>query len=168
MDVYGSNLRELITSPILKQHNPDIKILLIIPPPVCAYRWGDHDRQAGREPQRTAEHTALYASRAKQVAQELEVPYVDLWTGFLEAAGWVEEGPLIGSTTVPKNERLGQLMPDGLHFSSAGNKLCFELVLKKIKEVYPMLDPESIEANVPMWDMDRDILAELKEKFGFS
>jgi isoamyl acetate esterase len=86
----------------------------------------------------------------------------------LEAAGWKDGEPLIGSTAVPKNERLGQLMPDGLHFSSAGNKLCFELVLKKIKEVYPELDPENMEPIVPMWDMNRDILAELKEKFGNS
>jgi lysophospholipase L1-like esterase len=97
------------------------------------------------------------------VAEEIGVPYVDLWTGFLEAAGWKEGEPLIGSTTVPKNDRLGQLMPDGLHFSSEGNKLCYELVLKKIKQVYPELDPERMEANVPMWDMERDILAELRK-----
>jgi isoamyl acetate esterase len=108
----------------------------------------------------------MYSARARQVAEDLGIPYVDLWTGFLEAAGWKEGEPLIGSTTVPKNDRLGRLMPDGLHFSSEGNRLCYELVFKKIKEFYPDLDPEKMEAVVPMWDMAQDILAVLKEKLG--
>jgi isoamyl acetate esterase len=153
-----------LTSPILKENNSNIKLLLIIPPPICAYRWGDHDREAGREPQRTAEHTSLYAAKAKSVAQSLDVPYVDLWTGFLNEVGWKEGEPLIGSTFFPKNENLGILLPDGLHFSTEGNKLCFRLVFEKIKESYPELNPERMEPNVPLWDMEKDILTLLREK----
>lgn len=166
METYASNLEELLTSPLLKQHNPNIKLLLITPPPLCAYRWGDHDREAGREPERTAEHTALYASKSKSVAKQLRIPSVDIWTGFLVAAGWKHGDPLLGSTHVPKSERLGELLPDGLHLSAEGNKLCFRLIFEKIKEVYPELDPEKMETNVPLWDMQKDILAILKEKVG--
>jgi len=65
---------------------------------------------------------------------------------------------------VPKSERLGDLLVDGLHFMAAGNRLCFQLVLKKIKEVYPDLDPEEMDVIVPLWDFEKDVLGELKEK----
>src|ERR1700738_3568210 len=88
LETYASNLRELLSCPLLKEHNPNIKLLLITPPPICAYRWGDHDLEMGFPPRRNAEHTALYAAKAKAVAEELGIPYVDLWRGFLHAAGW--------------------------------------------------------------------------------
>ena len=69
---------------------------------------------------------------------------------------------MVGSTRVPKNEKLGSLMPDGLHFSAEGNKLCFQLVFQKIKEVYPEMDPEKIEPNVPLFDSYEDILGKVK------
>jgi isoamyl acetate esterase len=136
---------------------------LVTPGPICAYRWGDHDRAGGYEPQRTAEHTALYAEKAKSVAEDLKIPHVNLWTGFLSAAGWVFGDPLVGSTSIPKNDKLGELLPDGLHFSANGNKLCFQLIFDKIKEVYPDLIPEKMVPNVPLWDMQKDILAILKD-----
>lgn len=163
LDTYASNLRQLLTCPLLKQHNPNIKLLLITPPPICAYRWGDRDKECNRPPQRTAEHTALYAAKAKSIAEELGIPHVDLWSGFLHAVGWKKGDPLIGSTHVPKNEKLGKLLPDGLHFSAEGNKLCFKLVFEQIKKVYHDLDPERINSNVPMWDMQKDILRIVKE-----
>jgi lysophospholipase L1-like esterase len=98
------------------------------------------------------------------VAQSLQIPHVDLWTGFLNEIGWKEGDPLIGSTSVPKNDKLGVLLPDGLHFSTEGNKLCFRLVFEKIKETYSDLDPQQMKTNVPLWDMEKDILAVLKEK----
>jgi isoamyl acetate esterase len=141
-----------------------MKLLLLTPPPICAYRWGDRDREAGRSPQRTAEHTAIYAAKAKSVADELGIPYVDLWTGFLTAAGWKPGDPLIGSTKVPKNERLGELLPDGLHFSAEGNQLCFNLVFERIKEAYPDLDPEKMEVKAPWFDRELDLVNMLKER----
>ena len=153
-----------MTSPLLKENNPNIKTLLIIPPPICAYRWGQVDRAAGRNPQRTAEHTALYAAQARSIANELCVPFVDLWTEFLSAAGWTPTQPLIGSTTIPQNDRLGELLHDGLHFSTEGNKLCFRTILDKIKGVYPELIPEDMETNIPMWDMNKDTLAIVRER----
>jgi isoamyl acetate esterase len=136
-----------------------MKLLLISPPPVCEYSREDADRSIGR----TAEHTALYAARAKAVAEELNIPYVDLWTGFLRYVGWNEGEPLHGSKAIVRNLTLGTLIPDGLHFSSEGNRLCFQLVLEKIKEAYPELDPEKMEMKVPAWD-DRDIFEKLRNQ----
>lgn len=89
---------------------------------------------------------------------------MDLWTGFLLAAGWKPGAPLLGSIRVPRSDELGKLLPDGLHFSAEGNKLCFKLVLEKIKEVYPELDPEKMETKVPLWNREVDNLAVLKDK----
>jgi lysophospholipase L1-like esterase len=163
LETYASNLKQILTSPLLKQNNPNIRVLLITPPPICAYRWGDHDREAGRSPQRTAEHTALYAQKAKSVASSLDIPFVDLWTHFLLEVGWKPGDPLIGSTKVAKNEELGKLLPDGLHFSEEGNKLCFKLIFEKIKEVWSDLDPENMTVKVPFWDMEKDMVETLKE-----
>jgi len=93
----------------------------------------------------------------------MKIPHVDLWMGFLLAAGWKPGDPLLGSTHVPKSERLGKVLQDGLHFSADGNQLCFRLVFEKIKEAYPELDPEKMETKVPLWDRQQDNLAILKE-----
>jgi hypothetical protein len=93
----------------------------------------------------------------------LRIPYVDLWTGFLLEAGWKPGDPLLGSTKVPKSEKLGELLQDGVHFTAEGNKLCFRLVFDKIKEEYPELDPEKMDTKVPFWDRQKDILAILKD-----
>ena len=111
----------------------------------------------------TAEHTDLHASTSKSTASKLQIPYVDLWTGFLLEAGWKPGDPLLGSTKLPKSDKLGELLRDGLHFSSEGNKLCFRLVFEKIKEEYPEIDPEKMETNAPFWDRQKDILAILKD-----
>lgn len=148
---------------MLKEHNPNIKLLVLTPPPICAYRLDDRDRECGRAAERTAEHTALYAAKAKSVAEDVGVPCVDLWNEFLGAAGWNSRMPLLGSTTVPRDDRLGTLLPDGLHFSAEGNKLCFQLVFEKIKQMYPELNPDKMDTVVPMWD-SQDILATLRKR----
>ena len=136
-----------------------MKLLLILPPPICEYAREDADRGIGR----TAEHTALYAAKAKCVAEQLSIPYVDLWTGFLNYVGWKQGEALHGSKALARNVKLGELIPDGLHFSAEGNKLCFELVLDRIKEAYPELDPGNMEMKIPAWD-DRDVFAKIKEQ----
>lgn len=65
---------------------------------------------------------------------------------------------------MPKSDRLGDLLADGLHFTAEGNRLCFQLVFAKIKEVYPELDPERMELITPLWNSDSDVLADLKDK----
>ena len=97
------------------------------------------------------------------MAQNLEIPHVDLWTGFLLEAGWKPGDPILGSTRVPKSERLGELLPDGLHFSAEGNQLCFRLIYEKIRDTFPVFDPEKMETKVPLWDREKNILAILKQ-----
>lgn len=135
-----------------------MKFLLIGPPPICEYSREDSGRAIGR----TAEHTSFYAAKAKSVADELGVPFVDLWTGFLTAVGWKPGDPLTGSKSLTRNLRLGELIPDGLHFSGEGNRLCFQLVFEKIKEAYPELNPEKMEMKIPAWDAD-DVFAKIKQ-----
>lgn len=70
---------------------------------------------------RTAETTKAYADAARAVGQELGVPILDLWSVFMEHAGWKgedgqsEPGPLPGSKLSPRNQVLGDLLWDGMY-----------------------------------------------------
>jgi len=128
-----------------------MRIVLIGPGPVCGHRVAN--RPGPPTKSRTAENTAQYAAAAKSLALEIGVAYVDLWRGFLGEIGWVEgDERVIGSTEVPCHDGLGRLVPDGLHFSEFGNRICYRLVLGVIREVWPELRAENMEMKVPEWD----------------
>lgn len=68
---------------------------------------------------RTAETTKAYADAAREVGEELAgVEVLDLWTVFMERAGWREGqvGPLPGSTNGEENKVLKELLCDGMYF----------------------------------------------------
>ena len=72
LPTYISSLREIISYKGLNSH--DTKIILITPPPVDEWQMGNNDR--------TAEHTAKYASACRNLGEELELPVLDLWMRF--------------------------------------------------------------------------------------
>lgn len=73
------------------------------------YQFFDMD-----DPSRIASNTKLYAEAAREVAGSLGVPVADIWTRFMEAAGWQEGQPLLGSRDVPESEKLQSFLTDGL------------------------------------------------------
>jgi isoamyl acetate esterase len=154
----------MLTHPCLKTHNPDIKLVLIGPPPICEYRCADRPPPITKF--RTAENTAKYARAAKDLAADLGVVYVDLWTGFLVEAGWREGTPLLGSTNVEKNAELGELLPDGLHFSRRGNDVCAGFVREGLRAAG--VKSEVVEKVVPGWDDERvfEVLEERLKALG--
>jgi len=149
LDQYAENLRRIINHPLLVAHSP--KILLIIPPPICEYRTQDHDLTKGIVgPQRLAANTKRYADAALEVGKALGIPTVNLWETFMQyAGGWEEGNPLPGSKELPKNEKLGELLRDGLHFEPKGYKILYDLVLETIRGNIPELDPENLEFVFP-------------------
>lgn len=113
LERYKQNLRNIIRHPVLQEHNP--RIILVAPPPVNEYTAEENDRGKGYiYPRRKAEHTKLYADAAKDVAKELNVTSLDLWTAFMRHAGYDEKsGKLPGSKEIEQNAFLRMLLHDG-------------------------------------------------------
>lgn len=110
--------------------------------------------------QRTAENTKRYADAAVEVAAELGVPIVNTWQKFMEYAGWLPGNPLVGSSELPENEKLAELLCDGenivfmsrsfhlmslgLHFTPKGYQILYEALLETINTQFPELAAEKI------------------------
>ena len=107
LEEYSRNLKRIIAHPLLTAHNPTM--LLITPPPVCEYKMQVWDPQL----QRRANVTKEYADAAREVANEVGVTAVDLWSAFMAYIGWHEGEPYPGPLSQPQSEKLGELLRDG-------------------------------------------------------
>lgn len=173
LDKYKENLKTIISHATVTAHQ-DVKILLIVPPPIDERMLKDNGFADGRE----APVTAKYAQAAREVAGEFvaankakyeaklgngryeplrtDVASVDLWTEFMKRAvgGNEDDIPkdlLPGDKNAPVYPALQELFVDGLHFTPLAYELMFETVLKTIKEKFPELHPEKIEWEHPHW-----------------
>lgn len=140
---YKDSLRGIINHPGVKLH--DTKIILIVPAPVDEWQLSDNTR--------TAMHTAKYASACREVGQEFNLPALDLWTSFMSRAGWRDgdSEPLIGSRAAAKNQVLGSLLNDGLHFTNEGYKLMHEELVALIRSKLASEVPETLPMVFPDW-----------------
>ncbi len=87
---------------------------------------------------RKAEATKAYAEAVQDVAQENGVGVVNLWSIFMERAGWRPGEPLLGSKYVEqKPDGLPKLLSDGLHLTVEGNKLLYDSLFNFLKETWP-------------------------------
>ncbi|KAI5779708.1 GDSL Lipase/Acylhydrolase family protein [Geopyxis carbonaria] len=154
LEEYRENLKKIFTHPTLTAH--ETKFVCIIPAPICEYKTQEHDKSNGKDiVQRLAPNTKKYAHAALEVAKELGIPTANLWKRFISHAGGYQEGKsLPGSKDLPRNDKLGELLRDGLHFSPAGYKLMYEEVMKTILENYPEYDPtqEKMEFVFDHWE----------------
>lgn len=141
---YKKNLEKLIEHPAVKEQNP--RVIIITPPPVNEHQFFDMD-----DPSRRASNTKLYAEAAREVAGSLGVPVADIWTRFMEAAGWQEGQPLLGSRDVPKSEKLQSFLTDGLHLTPDGYRIVYEEVMKVIRANWPDQTPEQLSRVFPGW-----------------
>jgi lysophospholipase L1-like esterase len=112
LDEYVACLKAIVRHPVVLAHR--VKILLITPAPVDEYQLEPNDLAIGHSAlQRTAGNTKRYADACRELGKQLNLPIVDLWTVFMEAAGWKEEGPLPGAKEADRNQVLGSLLLDG-------------------------------------------------------
>ena len=65
------------------------------------------------------------------------------------------QGPLIGSKEVEQNERLTELVHDGLHVGPLGYKIMFHELMRLIRVDMSELAPETLPFVFPTWD-DQD------------
>ncbi|KAL9598595.1 MAG: hypothetical protein Q9179_003848 [Wetmoreana sp. 5 TL-2023] len=140
LETYKTNLRKIIQHQTVKNQNP--RLILVTPPPVDEYSLETSDAAKGiLGTRRTAEHTKLYADACREVGQDLGLVVLDLWSMFMEAAGFKPGEPLPGSKKTKKSAVLDLLLSDGLHFSAEGYKALFEGTMTTIKRGWPDQDP---------------------------
>mmetsp|Transcript_34149 Transcript_34149/g.72765 ORF Transcript_34149/g.72765 Transcript_34149/m.72765 type:complete len:271 (-) Transcript_34149:73-885(-) len=128
---YMSNLRE-IASLARSNFGPSVGIILISPPPVChdgrlRYQKERYKDSATGELERTLELSGKYAAGAGEVAKELGLHFIDLWTTM--------------QFTPSGGEREGwrDFLSDGLHLSALGSKFVAESLMGLIDRVLPGL-----------------------------
>jgi lysophospholipase L1-like esterase len=123
LDEYAANLRALaawLTRDVGVQ-----RLIIMGPPPMDPAK---HIRERGMKPEdetRTDAAHAAYAARAKRVAEELKVPFVDVRASILAALGdgWKDA------------------LRDGLHLGPKGNEVTFRELRRAIEEHFPEVLP---------------------------
>lgn len=114
LEVYKQNLREIITHPTITIHEP--RIILVTVPPIDEYALeASYYSDVRLSRSRTAEHTKDYADASRQVGIDSDVAILDIWSLFMEHAGWKEGQPLPGSKAVAENDVLRALLRDGIY-----------------------------------------------------
>ncbi|KAK6209089.1 hypothetical protein LQW54_006689 [Pestalotiopsis sp. IQ-011] len=153
---YAANLKTILSHPALAAQKPCC-VVLVTPPPIDEHQHEVKDRAAGY-PQMTR-HAAVaseYAEACRRVGGDFagaDVAVLDLWTALMRRAGWTPgDDVLAGSLAAPKNEVLGRLLSDGVHFTSAGYKVFFDELMGLIESKWPDLMPEKIPFVFPPYN----------------
>ena len=97
---------------------PDLRIILITPPPVDErmLRANDSANIPGYNGlRRTADTTAKYAEAVRQVGKDRGVQVCDVWSAMMREAGWDANStaPLPGSESADENAVLRRFFSDG-------------------------------------------------------
>ncbi|KAH8900214.1 SGNH hydrolase [Thozetella sp. PMI_491] len=151
LERYRENLAAIVTDARVKEHNPHI--VVITPPPIDERLCEKNNKEWGVVQIRKAAATKAYAEAAREVAEETGAAALDLWSIFMERAGWKPGDPLQGSKDVEENpEGLPKLLRDGLHLTVEGEQLLFESLFNFIKTTWP--EEGSLPWVLPRWDDD--------------
>ena len=134
LETYISNLQDII-SLTRTNFGQDVEIILISPPPVChdrrlRYQKERYKDEATGKLERTLELSGKYAEGAKEVANELGIVFLDLWTKMQFTSSGIER------------ENWRGFLSDGLHLSTSGNKFVGESLLEIIDQQLPNLKVE--------------------------
>ncbi|KAJ1883568.1 isoamyl acetate-hydrolyzing esterase [Coemansia sp. RSA 1722] len=139
LERFASNLRQLVhmvKDPESEYYSPDTRIVLITPPPVGDNMYKTFAEKAGASEKRDNKVTKLYADAARDVAQELDVRCIDLWTAIEDK---VKDYNATAETEANQFDGYDQYLSDGLHLSAKGNELLFELVQSLVTTTWPEL-----------------------------
>ncbi|TYH41496.1 hypothetical protein ES332_D12G321100v1 [Gossypium tomentosum] len=133
VEEYKENLRKIVRH--LKECSPTMLIVLITPPPIdeegrMEYARETYGEKAMTLPERTNETTGVYAKGCIELAGELGVRSINLWSKMQETDGWQKK-----------------YLRDGLHLTAEGNAVVFEEVVKVFKEAW--LDASEMAYDFP-------------------
>ncbi|CAM8972324.1 unnamed protein product [Rhodiola kirilowii] len=117
---YKENLRNIVLH--IKKCSPDILVVLITPPPVDEegrkeYAISLYGEKAMELPERTNEVTGFYAKTCVELAAEMGIPSIDLWSMMQKTEGWQKK-----------------CLSDGLHLTEIGNGLVYQQLQKVFNE----------------------------------
>ncbi|CAN1347739.1 GDSL esterase/lipase At5g62930 [Linum perenne] len=130
LDEYKDNLRKVVKH--LKDCSPTMLIVLITPPPIDepGRKASVYGEKAMELPERTNEMTGVYARHCVELAKELGVLSVNLWSKMQETEGWQKK-----------------FLTDGLHLTPEGNAVVFQEVRKAFTEAW--LSPGDMPFDFP-------------------
>ncbi|XP_071902175.1 GDSL esterase/lipase At5g62930-like isoform X2 [Coffea arabica] len=99
-------------------------IVLITPPPVDEegrkeYARALYGEKAMKLPERTNETAGLYAEKCVELARELDLPSINLWSKMQEMDGWQKK-----------------FLRDGLHLTEDGNAVVYQEVVRVFSETW--------------------------------
>ncbi|KAF8408252.1 hypothetical protein HHK36_007400 [Tetracentron sinense] len=122
VEEYKENLRRIVHH--MKECSPTMLVVLITPPPVDEegrkeYARSLYGEKAMELPERTNEMTGVYAKQCVELAKELGLPFIDLWSKMQETEGWQK-----------------QFLSDGLHLTEEGNAVVHKEVVGVFNEAW--------------------------------
>ncbi|KAJ2767028.1 isoamyl acetate-hydrolyzing esterase [Coemansia nantahalensis] len=167
LEEFKDNLRaivDVVRSPESELHSPHARFLMVTPPAFGEKRYLSFaDPATGRRTALDRDNAGAktYAAAVCDVASQLQIPCVDLWTA-MEAA--IEARREQGQ--VSEFDGYDEFLWDGLHLSDSGNELLFGLVRDAIKDNYPDIAPDALPFVIPGFKdfADADELAQILDK----
>ncbi|XP_072960997.1 GDSL esterase/lipase At5g62930 isoform X1 [Typha angustifolia] len=120
VEEYKENLRKIVHH--LKELSQSMLVVLITPPPVdedgreeyARSLYGDNARKLS---ERTNEITGVYAKKCLELAKEMHLPCIDIWSKMQETKGWQK-----------------MFLSDGLHLTSEGNAVVYEELVQVFRD----------------------------------
>ncbi|KAL4383444.1 hypothetical protein GQ457_15G000740 [Hibiscus cannabinus] len=133
VEEYKDNLRKIVSH--LKECSPSMLIVLITPPPIdeegrMNYARATYGEKAMKLPERTNENAGVYAKGCVEVAGELGIRSINIWSKMQETDGWQKK-----------------YLRDGLHLTAEGNAVVSGEVARVFKEAW--LDPAEMPLDFP-------------------
>ncbi|KAK9113721.1 hypothetical protein Syun_020518 [Stephania yunnanensis] len=120
IDEYKNNLRKIALH--LKEISPSMLVVLITPTPIyeearLEFLRTYYGENVAKLPERSNESAGAYAKQCLDVAKELCLPSIDLWSKMQEMIGWQKK-----------------FLIDGLHLTAEGSALVYEEVVRVLGE----------------------------------
>lgn len=149
IDTYKANLQTLIDT--AKSYN--IKVILVGPTLHGRAECIAASESQGLDPNFSdTVATRKYADVAAGVAAANGSPFLDLWYVFQKYGGWSTEDLI--ANKIP----LGELLPDGIHFSPKAYEIFYNELLNVIEKNFPELQADELPFYFPLYnavDFDR-------------
>ncbi|KAJ4840209.1 hypothetical protein Tsubulata_002962 [Turnera subulata] len=122
VEEYKDNLQKIVQH--LKKASPTMLVVLITPPPVdeegrMEFARSQYGEKAMTQPERTNEMAGVYARQCVELAKELGVCSIDIWSKMQETEGWQKK-----------------FLSDGLHLTPEGNAVVHQEVVKVFSEAW--------------------------------
>lgn len=122
VEEYKENLRRIVHH--LKECSSTMLVVLVTPPPVdeegrMQYAKSLYGEKAMELPERTNEMAGVYARQCVELARELGLPSINLWSKMQETEGWQKK-----------------FLGDGLHLTAEGNAVVYQEVERVLREAW--------------------------------